>query len=92
MLTREFNDVVFQIYGQILGVDADTIRASLVNILLIDSMIILAIFYFKPLARLKRYYQSYKSARAEQQADNKILEEQGQSEPILNDDNLSKAP
>lgn len=53
VLSREFNDVVFQIYGQILGVDPSFIRGALINVLLVDTVIIFVLFYFKPIKRLR---------------------------------------
>lgn len=59
LLSREFNDVVFKIYGQILGVDPSFIRGALVNVLLVDTVIIFALFYFKPIKRLRALWASH---------------------------------
>lgn len=98
--------------------DADLIRASLINILVIDSLIIFAIFYFKPFEKIKNWIKTYRQSRAEPNLDssqtghdlgvdnaaNDILEGQPEftqrvkpaikqvAQPILSENNLSKAP
>lgn len=59
VLSREFNDVVFQIYGQILGIDPSVIRSALIRLLLVDTVIIFAFFYFKPIRRLRALWAAH---------------------------------
>lgn len=69
-LSREFNDTYFGIYSQVTGVDVDTIRGSLPRILLIDTVFVFAVVYFKPFSRLKNWWKNYRLAKAEAKKSN----------------------
>lgn len=65
-LTREFNDSYFGIYSRITGVDVDTIRASLPRILLIDTVFVFTVVYFKPFSRMRNWWKNYRAAKRKQ--------------------------
>ncbi|MEP9373129.1 DUF6105 family protein [Mesorhizobium sp. KR1-2] len=47
MLTRRVHDLVFQLYGQMLGIDPQTIPALVAKACIFDTLIVLAIFAFR---------------------------------------------
>ncbi|MBB4142444.1 DUF6105 family protein [Rhizobium rhizoryzae] len=47
MLTRDTHDLVFQIYGQILGIDPALLPMLVVRAVAVDSLIVLAILAFR---------------------------------------------
>jgi Family of unknown function (DUF6105) len=46
-LTRQLHDVVFQLYGQILGVDPGSIPGMIAEACFFDSLIVMAIWAFR---------------------------------------------
>ncbi|WP_162652261.1 DUF6105 family protein [Lentilitoribacter sp. Alg239-R112] len=58
MFSRVFNDAVFDIYGNILGMDAQAVRDLLIRTFVIDTLFIAAIIYFKPFRRIKEWWES----------------------------------
>lgn len=99
-LTREFNDSYFGIYSRITGVDVDTIRASLPRILLVDTVFVFTVVYFKPFSRIRNWWKSYRAAKREQhEADNSNkspyhVPETAQDAVLspVSENNLSRAP
>lgn len=57
LLSREFNDSYFGIYSRVLGVEVDVIRDSLTRVLLIDTVFVFAVVYFKPFSRLRNWWR-----------------------------------
>lgn len=51
--------MVFHIYGQILGVEPTVVRSALVNVILVDTVIIFVLFYFKPIKRVRSLFARY---------------------------------
>lgn len=47
MLTRDANDLVFQIYGQVLGIDPGIIPGLAARACVVDTLLILAIWAFR---------------------------------------------
>ena len=47
MLSREAHDLVFKIYGDILGIPPETIPPLVARAILVDSIIVFAIFIFR---------------------------------------------
>lgn len=99
-LTREFNDSYFGIYSKITGVEVDAIRASLPRILLVDTVFVFTVVYFKPFSRLRNWWKSYRDAkREEKDAENTIKSpyhvlETAQDAVLspVSENNLSRAP
>lgn len=58
LLSREFNDSYFAIYSKVLGIDVDVIRGSLMRVLLVDSIFVFAVVYFKPFSRLRNWWKN----------------------------------
>ena len=58
LLSREFNDSYFAIYSKVLGIDVDVIRGSLMRVLLVDSVFVFAVVYFKPFSRLRNWWKN----------------------------------
>ena len=99
-LTREFNDMYFGIYSQITGVEVDAIRSSLPRILLIDTVFVFAVVYFKPFSRLRNWWKNYRATKREQaETETKVQSpyhvlETAQDAVLLpvSENNLSRAP
>lgn len=99
-LTREFNDSYFGIYSKITGVEVDAIRASLPRILLIDTVFVFAVVYFKPFSRLRDWWKNYRGAqRQKREAETKVQSpyhvlETAQDAVLspVSENNLSRAP
>lgn len=47
MLSRQVHDLVFELYGQMLGIEPDTIPALIAEACLLDTLILLAIWAFR---------------------------------------------
>lgn len=60
MLSRLFNDAVFDIYGSILGMDAASVRALLIKAFALNTLYVAAIIYFKPFSRIKALWVSWR--------------------------------
>lgn len=58
ILSRLFNDAVFQAYGNILGMEVVAVRQLLIRTFVIDTLFIAAIIYFKPFRRIKAWWVS----------------------------------
>lgn len=56
LLSRGFNDAVFNVYGNILGTDGQSVRDLLIRTFVIDTLLIAAIIYFKPFKRIKAWW------------------------------------
>lgn len=68
MLSRRLHDLVFQLYGEMLGIDPATIPLMLAKACVFDTLILLAIFAFRRRkqigSRLKERLQRYSSPRS----------------------------
>lgn len=98
MLSRVFNDAVFNVYGNILGMDAQSVRDLLIRTFLIDTLFIAAIIYFKPFRRIKAWWVSRrKKPQADQLVDTVFNDRYGSNSvqaglSSLRERNLSSAP
>lgn len=97
-LSREFNDTYFGIYSQITGVEVDAIRTSLPRILLIDTVFVFAVVYFKPFSRLRNWWKNYRTSKLApieepHQSPYQVLEtaQDAVFSPV-SENNLSRAP
>ncbi len=80
MLTRDAHDLVFQIYGQTLGIPPESIPPLVLRAIIVDSILVFAIFGFRRRAKIMAWWRA-RHAPAQS------------SEPALAmDDNLSSAP
>jgi hypothetical protein len=77
ILSRQMNDFVFQLYGQILGLDPAIIPGLVLRAIIVDSLLLFAILAF----RRRRQIAAWWAARQKPSA-----------EPLAIDDNLSSAP
>lgn len=69
MLTRDTHDLVFQIYGQILGIDPALLPTLVMRAVAVDSLIVIAILAFRRRKQIyawweKRYASPSKPALA----------------------------
>jgi hypothetical protein len=63
MLTRDMHDFVFQIYGQILGVDPATIPGLVAKACVFDSLFIAALYLFRRRREIRSWFRD-RRARA----------------------------
>ncbi|MGL4490424.1 MAG: DUF6105 family protein [Rhizobiaceae bacterium] len=68
--TREFHDLVFQIYGQVLGIDPATIPPLLARACIVDTALIFGILAFRRRAAIRSWWQNRKLAKAVAQEGN----------------------
>ncbi|MCL6706640.1 DUF6105 family protein [Pseudomonas sp. R2.Fl] len=78
MLTRQAHDLVFQIYGHVLGIPPETIPPLVARAIVVDSFIVLGIVGFRRRRQIMVWWQ----ARRVQPA----------VEPVPSADSLSSAP
>ena len=77
ILSRQMNDFVFQLYGQILGIEPETIPGLVLRAIVLDSLLLFGILAF----RRRKQIAAWWAAR-----------QKPSSEPLAIDDNLSSAP
>ncbi|WP_419912521.1 DUF6105 family protein [Hoeflea sp.] len=87
MLSRQVHDLVFQIYGEMLGMPPESIPPLLLKALIVDSLIVLAIACFRWRKQIWAWIQSKRSAFEEQP-----LEPVYSELPVESDESLSRAP
>ena len=56
MLTRDAHDLVFQIYGDILGIAPETIPPLVLRAIIVDSLILFAILGFRRRKQIKAWW------------------------------------
>lgn len=82
MLTRQAHELIFELYGQMLGIDPQTIPALIAEACILDTLILLAIWAFrrrKPLmARARALWPQFASAQPVEHA----LQDEGRSRRI----------
>jgi hypothetical protein len=66
MLTREVNDLLFQLYGQILGIEPTTIPALVAKACILDTLLILAIWAFRRRHAIAAWFTRRFGATSEQ--------------------------
>ena len=57
MLTREAHDLVFNIYGNILGIPPETIPPLVARAIVVDSLIVFAIIGFRKRKAIAKWWQ-----------------------------------
>lgn len=77
MLTRETHDLVFQIYGQILGIAPEDLPPLVLRAIVVDSFFVLAILAFRRRKQIMAWWQARR---------------QSSPAVLARDDSLSSAP
>ncbi len=65
MLTRQVHDLLFELYGQMLGVDPTTIPPLVAKACILDTVIILAIWAFRRRKDVAVWFASRRAAMSE---------------------------
>jgi hypothetical protein len=78
MLTRQAHDLVFNIYGNILGIPPETIPPLVARAIMLDSTIVFAIIAFRKRKAIARWWRGSQ------------LSDEGSS--LVSDESLSSAP
>jgi hypothetical protein len=79
MLTRQTHDLVFQVYGNILGIPPETIPPLVARAIAFDSLVVFAIIAFRKRKAIAAWWRRRQSARDELAA-------------VRSDESLSSAP
>jgi hypothetical protein len=58
MLTRQTHDLVFQIYGNILGIDPEALPPLVARAIAVDSLIVLAIVAFRKRRQIAAWWRA----------------------------------
>ncbi|SIP98323.1 hypothetical protein SAMN05880582_101266 [Rhizobium sp. RU20A] len=66
MLTRQAHDLVFAIYGQILGLPPESIPPLVARAIALDSLLVFAIFAFRKRRAIATWYRSRRADKAPQ--------------------------
>ncbi|MEO4041137.1 DUF6105 family protein [Hoeflea sp. CAU 1731] len=66
MLTRDVHDLVFKIYGDLLGIPPTDIPPLLLRALIVDSMIVMAIVAFRYRKKIIAWFRARRAAWADQ--------------------------
>ncbi len=69
-LSKEFHELVFNIYGQVLGVDPAAIPAMLAKTCIFDTFLIFGILVFRRREQISNWWHDRKSAEAQSQDPN----------------------
>ena len=77
MLSRQMNDFVFELYGQILGLPPEVIPGLVLKAIVVDSLVLFGILAFRRRKQIIAWWRS---------------RQKSVSEPLAIDDNLSSAP
>jgi hypothetical protein len=77
ILSRQMNDFVFQLYGQILGIDPEIIPGLVLRAVILDSLLLFGILAFRRRKQIAAWWAS---------------RQKRSSESLAIDDNLSSAP
>jgi len=65
MLTRDAHDLVFQVYGDILGIPPETIPPLVLRAIIVDSLILFAIIGFRRRKQIKAWWADRQEKSAE---------------------------
>jgi hypothetical protein len=65
ILSRPLHDMVFQLYGNILGVDPESIPSLVAKACVIDTLILLAILAFRRRRRIRTWFQARRERHQE---------------------------
>jgi Family of unknown function (DUF6105) len=69
-LSKEFHQLVFEIYGQVLGIDPAIIPAMLARACIFDTFLIFGIIAFRRRQTIRSWWTDRKLAKANAQEDN----------------------
>ncbi len=58
MLTRDAHDLVFRIYGHVLGIPPESIPPLVLRAIIVDSLLVLAILAFRRRKRIAAWWRS----------------------------------
>lgn len=64
MLTRQTHDLVFQIYGNILGIPPETIPPLVARAIVLDSLIVFAIIAFRKRRQIAAWWRRRQASRS----------------------------
>ena len=64
MLTRQAHDLVFQIYGNVLGIAPETIPPLVLRAIIVDSLILFAIIGFRRRKQIKAWWAARQAKSA----------------------------
>ncbi len=78
MLTRETHDLVFQVYGNVLGIPAEDIPPLVARAIVVDSLIVFAIVGFRRRKKIAAWWRQRQTAQS--------------SGLLASDESLSRAP
>ena len=79
MLTRQAHDLVFAVYGHVLGLPPESIPPLVARAIAVDSLIVLAIIAFRKRKAIAAWWRRRQSSKAELAA-------------VRSDESLSSAP
>ena len=79
MLTRQTHDLVFQVYGNILGIPPETIPPLVARAIAFDSLVVFAIIAFRKRKAIAAWWRSRQSS-------------EGQAVIVRSEESLSRAP
>ncbi len=65
MLTRDAHDLVFQIYGNVLGIAPETIPPLVLRAIIVDSLILFAIIGFRRRKQIKAWWSARQETSSE---------------------------
>ena len=65
MLTRDAHDLVFQIYGNVLGIAPETIPPLVLRAIIVDSLILFSIIGFRRRKKIIAWWQARQAKSAE---------------------------
>lgn len=60
LLTRQAHDIIFELYGEILGIDPDIIPSMLIKACIFDSFLVAAIVAFRRRRRIGEWWRARK--------------------------------
>ncbi|NKN36756.1 hypothetical protein HFC70_10355 [Agrobacterium sp. a22-2] len=79
MLTRQAHDLVFQVYGNLLGIEPETIPPLVARAIVVDSAVLFALVGFRRRARILAWWRGGDR-------------QEGEAASLASPDNLSRAP
>jgi hypothetical protein len=72
MLTRETHDLVFQLYGNVLGIEPETIPPLVARALVVDTFIVLGIVAFRKRCEIRAWWAARHAHNAALQSDESL--------------------
>ena len=81
MLTRDAHDLVFRIYGHVLGIPPETIPPLVARAIVVDSLLVFTIIAFRRRKRIMAWWKSRRQLRSD-----------GSAQDLPSAESLSSAP